>query len=186
MPAASPRQRSRRWIVFFVVLGVLSAIAIIAPLLYNLSIQLRPEQLADARRRWQEKGPPDYDLECLVKREQGGVAAAEQQYLVKVRAGRVVLLIDQGEVVYVDPALAAVAGVAMLGLSSENPRDYGVPALFGEIETAMRQRTTGERRDYLKADFDPSDGHPTHYIYRVPRTKDRVEWFVKFTRVNAK
>jgi hypothetical protein len=180
----SPR-RPRRWIGFFVVLGILSAIAIVVPFVYNMSLQLHPEQLAEARRRWQENGAADYDLNYLVKRELGSVSAREEEYLVQVRGGRVVLLADEREVVFVDPRLAVVAGSAVLAVSSENPRYYGVPALFDEIEAALRQRAAGEQRDYLKADFDPKDGHPSHFIFRRPRTKDRVEWFVKLTGIPA-
>lgn len=183
MSAAPPHRRSRRWIGFFVVLGTLSVVAIVVPLVYNMSLQLHPEQLAAARRRWQENGSADYDLSYLVKRELGGVAAREEEYLVQVRGGRVVLLADEREVVYVDPRLAVVAGPVVLAVLSENPRHYGVPALFEEIEAAVRQRAAGEPRDYIKADFDPKDGHPYHFIHRVPRTKDRVEWFVKLTRL---
>jgi hypothetical protein len=178
MPAAIPR-RSRRWIGFFVVLGALAVIAIVVPFVYNLSLQLKPEQLAEARRRWQENRPADYDLECLIKRVEGGVAERDQVCLVQVRAGRVVFIVDEGEVVYLDPEMAVVAGPAVLGVSLQSPANYGVPALFDQIEAVLRQRTTGERRDYTKADFDPGDGHPNHFIHRVPRTKERLEWFVK-------
>jgi hypothetical protein len=164
-----------------VVLGVLAVFAIVVPFVYNLSLQLQPEQLTDARGRWQEHQPADYDLECLIKSVEGGIEARDQERLVQVRAGRVVLIVDEGDVVYLDPALAVVAGPAVLGISSEEPGHYGVAALFDEIEAALRQRATGERREYIKADFDPRDGHPNHFIHRVPRTKDRVEWFVKLT-----
>jgi hypothetical protein len=183
--AALPPRRPRRWIGFFVVLGVLSVIAVVVPLVYNMSLQLHTEQLAQARRRWQAKGPADYDLSYLVKREEGGITAREEEFLVQVRAGRVVLLVEEGEVVYLDPRLAVVAGLAGLAVSAENPNHYGVPALFAEIETAVRQRAAGEQRDYLKADFDPQDGHPSHFIFRRPRTKERVEWFVKLTPLST-
>jgi hypothetical protein len=186
MTATVPHRRSRRWIGFFVVLAVLGATAMIVPLVYNLSIQLRPEQLAEARQRWRENGPADYDLAYLVKSEQGGVEAMDRQYFVQVRGGRVVLAVDTGEVVYLDPSLAVVAGPAMLGLSSEDPGRYGVPALFDDIEEALHQRTAGERRDYVRADFDPNDGHPYHYVHHVRGTKERVEWDVKLTRVPAR
>lgn len=183
MPSTLPPRRSRRWIGFFLVLGVLAGIAIVVPFVYNLSLQLRPEQLTDARRRWQENRRADYDLACLIKRVEGGVAARDQECLVQVRAGRVVVIVDEGAVVYLDPALAVVAGTSVQGVSSEDPGHYGVAALFDEIEAALRQRETEDRRDYIKADFDPRDGHANHYIRRVPQTKERVEWFVKLTLI---
>ena len=181
MPTAVPRPRSRRWIGFFVVLAGLGIIAIVAPLLYNLSIQLRPEQLAEARRHWQDNAPIDYDLEYLSQIRRGGQEEKSQSRIM-VRGGRVVVVVDQGEVVYLDPALAAVVGLGVPALSSDDPERYGVPALFDEIEAGLRQSATMERRIYLKADFEP-DGLPSHYIHYDPRTKDRVEWFVKLSRV---
>jgi hypothetical protein len=173
--------RSKRWIGFFVVHSVLTLTAIVVPIVYHLSIQLRPEQLADAQRRWQENAPADYDLEYLVKRDGEDSETRETRYLVQVRAGLVVLIMEGDEVIYLEPALAAVAGSGTLALSAVDPRDYGVPALLAQIEAGMRQADTAARRDFVKADFDPNDGHPYHFIHRVRGTKQRVEWFVKLT-----
>jgi hypothetical protein len=181
MTATLPRRRSRRWIGFFVVLAVLGVAAIVAPLVYNLSIQLRPEQLADARWRWQENAPANYDLECLSEIRRGG-QEEKSHYRLQVRGGRVVLVVQDGELVYVDPSLAVVAGSAVLALLEGNPERYGVPVLFDDIEAALRQVTTAERRSYLRADFD-KDGHPSHYVHYDPSTKDRVESFVKMSLV---
>jgi hypothetical protein len=178
-----PAPRSRRWIGFFLVLSALALTAIVVPIVYNLSIQLRPEQLADAQRRWRENAPADYDLEYLVKSQDEGGQTQETSYFVQVRAGRVVLVAEDGEVEYVAPSLAVVAGPGALSLSSVNPRDYGVTALQAQIEAAMRHDESAPRRDFAKADFDPHDGHPYHYVHRVRGTKKRVEWFVKLTRL---
>ena len=171
--------RSRRWIGFFLVLFVLSLSAILVNFVYNLSIQLKPEQLAEAQRRWQANAPSNYDL--LVRTESGPDEA--QSYLVQVRSGRVVMIVEDEEPLYVEESLAAVAGSGILALSERDPQQYGVAALFAEIESALHGRETMGRRDYLKADFDPKDGHPYHFIHRVQGTKQRVEWFVKLTRV---
>ena len=177
--------RSKRWIGFFIVLSLLAITAIVVPLVYNLSIQLRPEQLAEAQQRWKENKPADYDLEYLVKSDDEGSETREIRYLVQVRAGRVVLIMEGDEVLYLEPSLAAVMGSGVFSLSSEEPRRYGVQALFAQIEEAMRQADTAARRDFVKADFDPHDGHPSHFIHRVRGTKQRVEWFVKLTRLSA-
>ncbi len=181
MPTIVPPRRSRRWIGFFVVLAVLAGVAVIVPLVYNLSIQLRPEELSEARRRWQEHAPPNYDLEYLVRASIGG-EQEERAYLVQVRGGRVVLVVDDGEVVYLDPSLAGVAGLDVFALSLEDPQRYGVPALFDEIESALRQDELAGRRNFAAAQFDPQDGHPFHYVHRVRSTKERVEWNIKMTR----
>lgn len=176
--------RPRRWIAFFLVLAVLGAVAVVVPILYNLGIQLKPEQLAEAQQRWRENAPTDYDLAYLVKSEYGGVAAQDREYLVQVRGGRIVLVEDTGEVVYVDPALAAVAGPAPLALALDDPNRYGVPALFAEMEAALRQDAT-TRRNFATASFDARDGHPFHYVHRARGTRDRIEWNIKLTRVTS-
>jgi hypothetical protein len=170
------RPRSSLW--FFLVLAVLSAAGIVVPIVYNLSIQLHPEQLAEARERWQRHGASNYDLEYLVKTSHAG-QEENYEYLVEVRAGRVVLIADQREVLYVDPSLLGFAGPWLAALSSEDPRRYGVPALFDEIEAALERDQTTDHRNYATASFDPNDGHPTHYVHRVSGTKERVEWVVK-------
>ena len=178
MPTAEPRRRSRRWIGFFVVLAVLAIVAVLVPLLYNLSLQLRPEQLAEARQRWRANAPAAYDLEYLSQIRRGG-QEERSHYRTMVRIGRVVAVVDldRGEVVYLDPSLAVVAGTAATALSSDDPSRYDMPALFDEIEAALRQSATAERRIYIKADFD-KDGHLSHYVHYDPHTKDRIEWFV--------
>lgn len=184
MPAALPPRRSRRWIGFFVVLAVLSAGAVVVPLVYNLSIQLRPEQLAEARRRWQENAPANYDLKYLAEIKHEAEAEPEKsEFLVAIRDGRVVLAMVSGEVLYLDPSLAIVAGPSVLALSSGEAKHYGVSALFDEIEEALRRDEKEGTKNYTQAQFDPKDGHPLRYIHSVGRTKERVEWNVKMTRI---
>jgi hypothetical protein len=84
-------------------------------------------------------------------------------------------------VVYLDPALIAVAGFGVPALSSVNPRQFGVPALFDEIEAVLRDDEASGRRNFATAQFDPKDGHPFHYVHRVRGAKERVEWNIKFS-----
>ena len=106
--------------------------------------------------------------------------------MVQVRDGRVVVIVDSGEVVHLDPALAVVAGSGALAVSSENPGSYGVPALFDQIEAGLRQDEKAGRRNFATAQFDPVDGHPNYYRRSVRGMKDRVEWNIKLTRVPAR
>ncbi len=184
MTAALPHRRSRRWIGFFVVLAVLGATAMIVPLVYNLSIQLKPAQLADARRRWREQESSNYDLEYLVNTRRGE-QKEERAYLVQVRGGRVVLVVEGGDVVYLDPALAAIAAPGVLAVSLEDPERYGVPALFDQIEAGLRQDETAKASNFATAQFDRVDGHPYHYRHGRGRM-ERVEWNVKMTRISTR
>ncbi|HZV05320.1 MAG TPA: hypothetical protein VE999_09580 [Gemmataceae bacterium] len=182
MPAVLPPRRSRRWIGFFLILAVLSTGAIVVPFVYNLRMQLRPEQLAEARQRWQENAPANYDLEYLIRTTHAG-QEEESQYRVLVRGGRAVLIVDNGDVVYLDPSLALVAGPSILASLPADAGQYGVPALFARIEATLRQDEAAGRRSFATAQFDPKDGHPFHYVHREQGTKERVEWNVKMTRM---
>ena len=53
---------SSRWVWFFILLAVLAPAGSGTLIWFNLRQQLRADQLAEARRRWQEKGPRDYVL----------------------------------------------------------------------------------------------------------------------------
>lgn len=183
MPAAS-FPPSRRWIGYFVILAVLGITAMVAPFVYNLSVQLNPEQLAEARQRWVEHAPRNYDLEYLITTLQGE-EKEDRAVLVQVRDGRTVVVVDSGEVVYLDPALAVAAGSGALALSSEPPSRFGVLALFEQMEAALRQDETSGRRNFTTARFDPTDGHPTHFRRSVRSTKQAIEWNVKMTRFPA-
>jgi hypothetical protein len=182
MPSVPHSRRSLRWVGFFVVLAGLVAFAIIVPLIYNLSIQLRPEQVAEARRHWQENAPANYDLEYLVKttnRER----EEERAYLVQVRGGQVVLVVCNNDVIYLDSSLAPLAGLGVPALSSENPGQFGVPALFDAIEATLRQDEFAGGRVFATAQFDPKDGHPFYYVHRLRGTRERVEWNIKLIRI---
>jgi hypothetical protein len=184
VPSTLRSRPNRRWILFFLVLSLLGATAVVLPLAYNLSILLRPEQLADARRKWQEKGLSDYDLAYLYHLEHEG-EETKDQYLVRVRGGRVVSATVNNEVLAIDRSLAVVAGPGLLAGSFDDPRRYGVPAMFDEMEAALRQDAAAGQRNFATATFDPRDGHPLRYVHRIRGTRDRLEWTIKLTRVNG-
>ena len=102
-------------------------------------------------------------------------------YLVQVRGGQIVLVVGNSDVLYLDATLACVASLGVLALSSENSGQFGVPALFDEMETKLHQDESGGRRSFATAQFDPKDGHPYHYVHRVAGSKERVEWNMKLT-----
>ena len=102
--------------------------------------------------------------------------------MLQVRDGRTVLVLDSSELVSLDPALAILAGSGLLALSSKSPSQYGVEALFEQIEAALKQDETSGRRNFTSAQFDPVDGHPIHFRRSVSGTKEGVEWNVKIMR----
>src|SRR5688572_8738986 len=85
-----------RWVAVFAVLGVLGATGVTIPIVYNLNQQLKPEQLIEARRRWREQGPKDYDLTYTVTYDRNRLG---ERHIVLVRGGEVVFASCEGEVV---------------------------------------------------------------------------------------
>ncbi len=75
------RRTSRHWVWYFAVLAVMSATAIILPIVYNLSLQLRPDELAAARQRWKANGSRDYDLQFQEKLTDLGDASDSEWYV---------------------------------------------------------------------------------------------------------
>jgi hypothetical protein len=179
LPAPTPAapRRSRGWVWFFVMLTMMAAVAIIIPIVYNLSLQLTPEQLAQARRLWQEHGPRDYDLEYAEKLDPDTRIFI---YAVKVRDGRAVSLVCNGKPELLDERAGLVVGpIALLGDAAE-AQEHTVEGLFRQIEQSLREDAErGGRRNYVTATFDREDGHPLRYIRRVAGSRDRMEWNIK-------
>jgi hypothetical protein len=159
--------RSRRWVLYFLVLAALGAVAVTVPIVYNRSIQLTPEQVREAKARWEANGPADYDLH-FQERVGGGPV---DTYRVEVRGGRVV------EVRAVEPGGQVVE---LEDLAPEEAQAYSVPGLFRQIERDLEEDLRdGERRNFATASFDKQTGHPTRYVRRVRGSKERLEWRVR-------
>jgi hypothetical protein len=151
--------RSHGWIWFFLLLFTMAGAGITWEIVYNLGLQLPPEQLASARARWAARGPRDYDLEYQVRIDRD---PDQDEYVVHVRGGQVISVLCNGE-----PVPAA-------------ERDgHAVEGLFRVIEEGLARdaHTTG-RRNYATATFDARDGHPIRYIRRVSGTSERLAWNV--------
>ncbi len=166
--------RNARWIVFFVVLVVLAATAIVLPIVYNLGQQLRPADLEAARRRWRDHGPADYDLTFAVTYDRERLA---ERHIVLVRGGKVMFASCEGEVTALAAPLAAAAGLPAGGLGHGGARD--VPAIFDHIEALLQQESTASRHNFLVAVFDPQQGYTRRFIRRVRGTSTREEWDVR-------
>jgi hypothetical protein len=167
-------RRPRRWVGFFLLLAVLAAAGGITPVVYNLRLQLTAEQVAQARARWRERAPHDYDLRCTEKRLHGG-AEERNEYVVLVRGGQAVALGGNGELLRLEGAGAAL-GPIIRALPGDAGEPVGIDPLFDRIEAALRQDAAEGRRTYATATFDPHDGHPLRYVRRVRATGERVEW----------
>lgn len=167
-------RRSWGWVAFFVVLGVMSVVAVILPIWYNLGQQLRREQLDEARLLWREHGPSDYDLtfNVYVSRER-----LPSRHVVRVRHGKVVLATCEGEPVEMSPELAAAVGLPLGGAGTS--KAFTVPRLFDHIEQLLDEQEESEGKNFLVAVFDPREGWPRRFVWRVRGTDQREEWNLK-------
>lgn len=167
---AGRRPPPRRWLAFFAILALLSGVAVLLPIVYNRQQQLRPEQLVQARQRWQAVAPADYDLSFSVR---VGRDPLPERHVVLVRGGRVVFAACEGELLHLAAPLSA-----LVGLPAAAPRGVAVavPGLFDRLETLLAERDASGRADFLIASFDPHAGYPRRFTRRVPRTAVREEW----------
>jgi hypothetical protein len=172
--SAPAARRPRRWVGFFLLLAVAAAAAAVVPVVYNLRLQLTAEQVAQARARWRERAPRDYDLRCAEKLLRGG-AEEQNEYVLLVRSGAAVALGANGDLLRLDGAGPALGPVAR-ALPGEVGEPVGVEALFDRMETMLRQDAAEGRRTYATATFDPQNCHPIRYVRRVRATGEREEW----------
>jgi hypothetical protein len=159
-------------LVFFLVLVVLAVVAAAVPVIVNLRQQLRPEQLDEARRSWQEHGPADYNLEYTVLRDRD---PTPERYFVMVRGRRVVFVLGDGQVLHLDRSLGEAMGLPALALAGEGA-GHGIEAIFARMDELLREDEQSGRRNYAMAIFDPKDGHPRRFVHRVRGTDTREEW----------
>jgi hypothetical protein len=176
----APERRRWRWVAFFAVLAALAAAAVALPIVYNLGQLLRPEQLEEARRRWQANGPADYDLTFSVRYDRDAQA---ERHIVLVRGGRVVYAACEGELRYVGGGIGALAGLPAGGVRRGPVLD--VPAILGRIERLLEEARERGGRDFLVATFHGDDGHPRRIIRRVRGTSTREEWNIRLWPAGA-
>lgn len=190
---------SRTWLVYFVLLVVLGGVAILAPVLYNRSIQLTPGQIDAARAKWAAAGVRDYDLDYRVRRDRD---PRPDVYHVAVRDGRAVRVVCNGHPMLLDDPAAGLALGATAGLFRDEDPDRqtveGILDHFARVATRAAAGTRGRHlsgeppavirteaggRDYCVARFDATLGHPIHFVHRVSGTSQRQEWTIQLTPV---
>jgi hypothetical protein len=146
-------RKSKRWLWFFAVLVVLTALGAGLDLWFNFAQQLSPERLAEARRLWAEQGPRDYTLEYVINQKGSDL----EEGLVHVRNGEASTTSDR----------------------LPRTRAYqfeSVEALFAYLEKDLEaSRQPDSPRTFITATFDRNDGHPIRYVRSVSRTRERVE-----------
>jgi uncharacterized protein DUF6174 len=150
-----PARRNRGWIWFFIVLASLALTAMVVPIVYNLSQQLKPEELAAAEKQWREKGPASYQLVYTVKRGD----AEPDHFVVRVRHGK-----------------AVSAQVNDIPQPPNRAHNYTMDRLFDDIQEFLEiQKRKDQPQTYLRAFFDPATGAVRRFIRRVMGTNERLE-----------
>jgi hypothetical protein len=151
----SPRSKSRTWIWFFVVLGLLCATAITIIWVYNLSIQLTENQLETAEALWEEHGPRSYEIKYT-----------------KIIAG---MPSERIEVRVIDGTVTS-ATLNDLPIDDNKLKYYDVRGMFHDLKAFLEERSrSGNFWVSLVAIFDAQDGHPVKYVRRVMGSNQRVE-----------
>jgi hypothetical protein len=152
-------QKSRGWIWFFVILGTLTAAAAAIEIWYNLRQQLTPERLAAARQLWREKGPARYQVEYLLKREDG----SEQRFRTRVEDGAVVSVTRSDD----------------RPLQEGRYPFAGMDGLFDYMEKRLQTDSeAGGPWVFATAVFDRNDGHVLRYVRSVRSPRERLEVIV--------
>ena len=149
-------QKNRNWLWYFLTLAFLTLLATTILIVYNLSQQLKPEQLQAARRQWQEKGLPSYHLVYSIKIHE---ESRSDLYDITVKDHHVTQALVNG-----------------LSQTADKFHWYGMEKLFSYIATDLeRDQKKGQPRAYTRALFDPQNGALRWYVRRVMGTQHRVE-----------
>lgn len=166
--------RSRGWLAFFAVLIVLGVAGVMWPLVYNLGQQLKGGDLEQARASWNASGRTDYDLTFSIRYDGDQIA---ERHIVLVRDGKAAFASCEGEVVHAAPALGALLGLS--GFDGERQRPRDMPAIFHHIGNLLKDQDESEGKNFLVAVFDPRDGYPRRFVWRVRRSSKREEWLIR-------
>jgi hypothetical protein len=169
-PPPSPARKNRAWIYFFVFIVVASVGVAGFMIGFNLWIQLKPEQLEEARKLWQEKGPPSYNM-VYTKRLNDDTKV--DRFEVEVRGGEVKKVLMNGR-----PLQKEID-------EGEDPRNYHtMERLFRDIERLMEMdKKPDAKRVFVTAIFDDHNGGLRRYIRRVMGTTQRIEMHITVTAI---
>jgi hypothetical protein len=159
-PLARPKNYG--WAYFFAFIIVASVGVAGFMIWFNLSIQLKPDQLEAATKLWKEKGPKNYDMTYT---KQLNDDTRVDKFEVKVRGGKVEEVRMNGR---------------PLVRQSEDAGDplpyHSMDRLLSDIERNMDiDQKAGAPKVYVTAVFEPENGALRKYIRRVMGSKTRVE-----------
>jgi hypothetical protein len=128
---------------------------------YNLRLQLKPEQLAEARAVWEERGPKNYDMIYTKKINEDKPI----KFAVKVRNGKVQEVLMNGKPLEADED------------RQDDMRIYhSIGAMYHDFGVTMRRDQEPKAPPvYVSLKYDDQTGRVIEYIHRVMRTRQRVQ-----------
>jgi hypothetical protein len=171
-PPPSPlRPRKHAWVWFFVILAVLALAAIVILIRYNLSQQLTPERLEKAWKLWEEKRPPNYVLTYTKEGSTTGTV------VVVVRDGKV------KSVVLPEKKIKNGREETVKVKVREDQYDrHDMSGLFQDLKGFLAIKKKEGTNVFLRASFDPDDGHIREYTYSNSRGRQRIQVITELER----
>jgi hypothetical protein len=166
-----PARNNYGWILFFVFVFTASIGVAAFMIWFNLSIQLTPEQLEDAHKRWRESKIRNYNL-VYTKRLNDD--SKTDKFEVEVRGGEVTKVVMNGKKLITES-------------KEDDPLAYhSMDRHFRDIERFMEMdKKPGAPKVYVTAIFDENNGSLRRYVRRVQGTALRIEMHFTLEEVAA-
>jgi hypothetical protein len=175
--------KNRKWILVFVVIAILGALAVGINWAYNLSEPLTIEKLNAARVQWLKLHPSSYDLRIIFAKtyssSDGTSGTIVDKLGVQVRNGKVVGFTINGK----EPEpLLDEKGERKLDEERLRRESYDISGLFDSIEVFMDRDRRDGRSTFIRARFDAKDGHVVQFT-RQYQGKREQHIQIELTRV---
>jgi hypothetical protein len=165
----TPRKKNHAWVWFFAFIVVASVGVAGFMIVFNLRMQLKPEQLEAHMQRWQEHGPSDYLMTFTKKINR----SEPDTFVVKVRAKKVVEVRMNGKLLRnEETGQAFPAGHDQL-------QYYSMDRLLRDVEIFMQRDARDGRKVYNVAVFDDETGALRRYVRSDRSSNQHVEESVK-------
>jgi hypothetical protein len=162
------RKKNNVWAWFFAFVVLASVSVAVLMIVFNLRVQLKPEELDGAMQRWKDHGPRDYRLTVTKQINKND----PEHYEITVRDRRVIDVRLDGQRLRNDANEPYPPGHDRL-------QWYTMDHLLREIEVFLDQDAKEGRTNYNVARFDEATGALRSYVRRDMRSNQRVEETVK-------
>jgi len=154
-PLPASRKRNLGWLVYFAFLVLASVGVTVGMIAFNLSIQLTPEQVSEAKALWKEKGPANYKL-IYTRRINNDPKSITFAVTVKGRK---------------------VTHARKDGTAIDTDNDPSMDGLFAEVEQILQNdQKPGAKKVYTIGRFDGKTGALLHFVHNGP---ERIQIDVK-------